>query len=681
MSLRAAAVAALALAASVEATTVHWAFGGKVLIEASVRSYDVDFGLVVFEQRFPHEVRPAKLRGGWSAEALHLSASTLFPAFARRAGPGDALACLSYDGIFPSMQASTVRDYKESWQGGQPLVIYDKAQAALPMLVFSALSSPKAQHMATGESFIGAGIKATVEIIPAGWTQQFILSAGTGINGGMMAWGDRMLRFTGKPRADLYRDDVISTIGFWTDNGGYYHYATGSDETYEEVLPKVKAYHDSLGIPFRHWQFDSWFYPKDGPVRPGGGGGAVTNWTAMPSVFPKGMAQIQSQLRVPTVMHNRQWSPHSDYIANLPFKWHKSPETAIPEDPPAFFEWFFKQQEGWGLAMYEQDWMCTEYNQTEALQTNISLADLWLYGMAAGAEGSGRTVQYCMPYAHDILSASAYPAVTNARATNDYFHAEHQWAIGATSIFYWALGIIPFKDGFYSSTHPQVGGQTVGPELHPDREAIMATLSGAMVGPMDGINLLNASRVLATCRKDGTILKPDRPVTTVDACFAAASDPAECFIYETFSDISALGRVHYLFMNDPTPLTPEMVYVTASDSYAVYNWYTGELLPLTSSVALAPGYEGHIYAVVSPIHSGWVFLGEVDKYVTSARLRFHSVVASGGGLSATVLGAAGEQVRVCAAKAQAPWAVVCKAVSFDTAGTKTVLFGEEDHLV
>lgn len=37
--------------------------------------------------------------------------------------------------------------------------------------------------------------------------------------------------------------------------------------------------------------------------------------------------------------------------------------------------------------------MCTEYNTVEALQTNISLADLWLKGMAVGAKSSGRTVQ------------------------------------------------------------------------------------------------------------------------------------------------------------------------------------------------------------------------------------------------------------------------------------------------
>ena len=44
---------------------------------------------------------------------------------------------------------------------------------------------------------------------------------------------------------NFYRDQTHSTIGFWTDNGGYYHYNTGiPNATYEEVLPLVKAYHE-----------------------------------------------------------------------------------------------------------------------------------------------------------------------------------------------------------------------------------------------------------------------------------------------------------------------------------------------------------------------------------------------------------------------------------------------------
>lgn len=66
--------------------------------------------------------------------------------------------------------------------------------------------------------------------------------------------------------------------------------------------------------------------------------------------------------------------------------------------------------------------------------------------------------------------------------------------------------------------------------------SLQATLSGAMVGPMDGIGLLNASRVMATCRSDGYVLKPDKPVTTTDACFAMGNPT--CFIYHTYSDVS-----------------------------------------------------------------------------------------------------------------------------------------------
>ena len=486
----------------------------KILINTTFQQYPHDPAIIVFEQRFPNDVHmppspPPKYHscfysypqcgaacdGGGEGRA-----STIFPSF-DRASNSD-LPCFSYHGIFPQMKACTLGTYAESHQGGVPLVMYERSNAALPMAVFSPLDWPKAQQVATDDDAFGIGVKATVATIPAGWSQRSILSAGSGIRGGMMSWGDAMIQHAGKPRVDnRYRDVTHGTIGFWTDNGGYYHYSTGGNETYEEVLPKVKAYHDSLGVPFRHWQFDSWFYPKDGGVDPGGGGGGVTNWTSMPSVFPSGMAAIQQKLGVPIVMHNRQWSPKSDYIrdAALPFTWLSGPDWTIPSDPTGFFEWFFTQQEGWGLSMYEQDWMCKEYDGTRALQTNISLADDWLRGMAAGAAKSGRTVQYCMPYAHDVLSAAAYPAVTNVRATGDYFHAMHQWAIGGTALFYDALNLLPFKDGFYSSTHKQVGGQTVGPETHPDREALIALLSAAMVGPMDGINLLNKTRVMMTC--------------------------------------------------------------------------------------------------------------------------------------------------------------------------------------
>ena len=646
------------------AQVVRWAGDGNATaMHTAFRQYTHDSNMVVFEQFFPRDLTKSEIGSS------KLSALTLFPAFQKR---GVELDCFSYHGVFAHMKACNVSNYQESHQGGAPLVIYDSRNSSLPMVVFSPLNQPKAHHMAANDEVFGAGVKATVELIPAGWSQLFLLSASSGVNKGMLDWGDRMLKFTGKARADPYKDVTHGKIGFWTDNGGYYHYDTGvKNETYEQVLPKVKAYHDSIGVPFGHWQFDSWFYPKDGGVNHGGGGGAVVNWTAMPSVFPSGMAGINKLLDgMPTVMHNRQWSIHSDYIKNLSFEWYKSAKAAVPKDPQAFFDWFFKQQEGWGLSMYEQDWMCTEYDEVDALQTNISLADLWLKGMAEGVTSSNRTQQYCMPYPNDVLSASAYPAVTNARASDDYV-SPTQWQIGGTSLFYWAIGILPFKDGFYSSNHKQVGGQTVGPETSPDRQALIATLSCAMVGPMDGIYLMNASRVMTTCRKDGYVLKPDKPLSTSEYCFLHA-DPT-CTIYGTYSEIPGYGRVAYHY-NDKggEALAPQMAPLDpTADQFVVYNWYTGALQAYDKgNVVIEAGYEGHAYALVSPVKYGWAFLGEVDKFVPASRFRFKSVTPTKSHLTVDVEGVRGETLKICAAHSLK---LVCSHLSFSSTGSETLL--------
>jgi len=626
---------------------------------------------------------PKPHRGG-------LSSQTLFPSFARNTGPTDDLKVFSYHGVFPGMQKTKFASYTESHQGGVPLTIHSGDN----VLVFSPLNFPKASHMATSPHFVGAGVKSTVTSIPGGWSQMFLLSAsGKGVNAGMMAWGDRMLKFTGKPRADKYRDATHSTIGFWTDNGGYYHYALGNKSmgsTYEEVLPKVKAYHDEIGVPFHHWQFDSWFYPKDGSVNAGGGGGSVINWTAMPSVFPSGMAAIQDKLKVPIVMHNRQWGDNSDYVKNwTDIKWYgpkDSPEPskyAIPEDPTQFFTKFFTQQDGWGLTMYEQDWMGKEYDGVDALQTNITMGDAWLKGMAAGAGSSNRTIQYCMPYSHDVLSASAYAEVTNARATGDYFHAADQWNVADTSLFYWAIGILPFKDGFYSSSSKQVGGQTVGPERNPDREIIFATLSTAMVGPMDGIDLLNKTRTMASCTATGTVLKPDRPVSTVDYCFGDDAPPM-CRVASTYSDVTGLGRVYYVFNNEGGSISADMIKggdaapSAAPAAYYAASWYAPEegivALAAGKTTDIGVGYEGHGYAVVSPALGGWVFLGELNKYVTASSVRGWSVSSSSSGQLSVTLSGSAETVQVCAASVQSAKKVVCKEVTFNTQGSQTVQF-------
>jgi len=655
----------------------------EILMNTTLR---IGSSQVLFEQRFPNGLE--NVTNSTASYAL-----TVFPAFLRTSNIKDR-ACFAYHGVFPALKSCTIQSYKESWQGGQPLVLYDNETA----LVFSALDKPKAQHMVTTDEWFGAGVKSGIATISTNWTQRWLLSETVDssreappIRRAMEKWGAEFLAILGIENAlhsNRYRDKVHGAIGFWTDNGGYYHYSTGipSNQTYEEAFIQVKKYHDTLQIPFGHWQFDSWFYPKDGDVDGGGGGGAVVNWTSMDSVFPSGLPYVINTILdgMPLVAHNRQWSVESDYIqhksASVEWFTTGSPPTgaAIPKDPDTFFAFFFNQQTDWNLQMYEQDWLSKEYDLVDAFQTNLTLGDDWLRAMAENVFASNRTMQMCMPYAHDILAGASFRGVTNARATDDYFHAPNHsnWAIGTTSLFYSSLGILPFKDGFYSSSLKQIGGQTVGPEPAPDREILMAVLSAAMVGPMDGLGLLNKTRVMATCRNDGVILKPDFPVTTSDICFSSLSyaPPENCYIFSASSTLSKYGQVHYLFLDDPISANnfslPTLLSSTFNTSVAVLDWYASTLIgyadntTLYSKVAAKPSYEGHAYAIIAPVVNGWTFFGQLGVYVPVSSLRFISVRPTSLRLYLDILLMPNETISVCAAR-QPSTSLICQNASWD----------------
>lgn len=142
-----------------EATTFTWVgHSGGPMIETTFKHYA---DAIIFEQSFPKGVDLDAIggTGGKSSDG----ARTLFPTFARNdGGPADALQCASYHGVFPRIEACTVPTYSESHQGGVPLLIYDPRDDRLPNTLFSPLSTPKAQHMATSKASLhGARVGST----------------------------------------------------------------------------------------------------------------------------------------------------------------------------------------------------------------------------------------------------------------------------------------------------------------------------------------------------------------------------------------------------------------------------------------------------------------------------------------------------------------------------------------
>jgi hypothetical protein len=141
--------------------------------------------------------------------------------------------------------------------------------------------------------------------------------------------------------------------------------------------------------------------------------------------------------------------------------------------------------------------------------------------MGEAAEKLGINIQHCISFPRHILQALEIPRVTQARASTDYaFHITgevQQYNIGISSMFVDAIGIAPFKDTFWS-TSLEPGASYKGPlkEVLPEREILMATLSTGPVSPGDFINYTNVERIMKCCRKDGLILKPDRPLTMIN---------------------------------------------------------------------------------------------------------------------------------------------------------------------
>ena len=83
-------------------------------------------------------------------------------------------------------------------------------------------------------------------------------------------------------------------------------HARGSEPELTQTIVDVAAYAKSRRIPYRYWLADSWWYYK-------GATGGVTNWTAMPEVFPHGFAELTARTGWGVMAHNRDWDAATPY--------------------------------------------------------------------------------------------------------------------------------------------------------------------------------------------------------------------------------------------------------------------------------------------------------------------------------------------------------------------------------
>lgn len=86
-----------------------------------------------------------------------------------------------------------------------------------------------------------------------------------------------------------------------------------------------------------------------------------------------------------------------------------------------------------------------------------------------------------MPLWNDYLETVEIPSVTQIRSSNDYNPGRKQWPIGRSSMVAWSLGLIPFKDNFWT-TSVQPDNPYQMSEPNPQLQALVSILSTGLVG-------------------------------------------------------------------------------------------------------------------------------------------------------------------------------------------------------
>ena len=214
----------------------------------------------------------------------------------------------------------------------------------------------------------------------------------------------------------------------------------------------------------------------------------------------------------------------------------KGTSLVVPDDAYHFFGDLFdlgKQQTNGRFNTYEVDFMADNFRGCTDCFSDVGAADRFYVGMATAAAERNITIQYCLPSATDMLESLSLPAVIQARASGDYARPEgntQPWSnvvtLGGASLLMGATRMAPSKDTLWTaSPQPDTSSDrtTSGyhTQPHVQLDSILAVLSLGPVGISDALNYTDAGLISQGFRSatDSTLLRPSRPLSTIDAVF------------------------------------------------------------------------------------------------------------------------------------------------------------------
>ncbi|KAL0489137.1 hypothetical protein AKO1_013847, partial [Acrasis kona] len=611
------------------------------------RTY-ADQATVAFEQEFPDGLENTEV----TTDSPHDQLITCFPSFKQTPAVDNVNVLSFWEVMSQAEMHHSLKEFRGGINGGSPLVLFDQQ---LNTLVISPLSNFKVGYISKPKVLggdVGSGIQGNVKSIPKNFKHETIIHVGTGITKTVLEWGSILLKKGGKAPTTVESSDIaIKTLGYWTDNGAYYYYLTeNTTNNYEETITKLKQNHAENGLPYRNYQFDSWWYYQ-------GHKNAVKLWEPRKDIFPSGMYKMSEITDSPLILHNRWWSIDNEYQKKYKFAVEK--DMALPLEQ-AFWDDLMSRSRLWGVNIYEQDWLITQTKGMKVTQDNVHVASNWLTQMGRAAAKYGMTIQYCMSLPMDLLQSTLIQAVTHTRVSHDYKSHTNSWEIGRSSLLAWAVGLFPFKDVMVTTTNqPGEKRYYTGPEKNPELQTIISALSNGPIGIGDKMGYHNKELIMSTCNNDGILLKSDRPALAIDRSYLAAN-VKKGEIWETSSTVDGLQWSYLLAVNISSDFDVKMTDFYGASDYKSkrllvdlitkgYQWFE----PETQSIKLPKNIEtkDHVlpfkyYSLAPLLKNDIVLLGELSKKITVSKQRFRSIDVDQNGVRVTLITAPQEKVIV-----------------------------------
>lgn len=499
-------------------------------------------------------------------------------------------------------------------------------------------------------SVLSAGLEGEIEQIPKGFSSAYLLMFDRGINQTFEKMGDILRIYHNKKRKSMYMDIPDCYLGYWTNNGGYYYYNPIKGLKLSETLVEVKKHTDSLGLPIKYMNLDSWWYIKDvqqwkrkllgnfGRIVGGGLYGGTVAWEMDPNtmhVSPDVLSKITNTV---FVAHNRWFSDKTIYKNQ--FKFYDENKKSICFEPE-FWDMIMSNCKKWNINTYKQDWMNNQVKACKILRDNPDSANLWLMNMGNAAKKHGIKIQYCMSNPGMFLTSLKLDAVSFARTNGDY---NPRWPrcydyrfFVQTNILAYPLRLWPFKDVFRSSCEGPINGEKM-----PEFMALISTLSCGPVGCGDKIGKFGVDNLFKTCRKDGIILKPDKSLRAADIMFNPHS---KYFVSMTFSENSGF-RWYYVLVNklrvkkakDPN-IFPNDLGINNNEKLIAYDYFNMKFHYFEEDCPLYHRLkgQGYKYWILAPmLIEGLYLVGDISKYVTLSFREFQLISLSENQVKITV---------------------------------------------